>query len=160
VSAVEELADGWEAAWSGRDPAAFGALCAADVHYEDPLTVAPLRGPGAIGEHAAALWRAFPDVLMRRSGERLAGGRFVALPVEVLGTNVGPLGDLPPSGSFVSAHVVFWCELDGARQLLWRVRGFFDLYDAGTTLGVLPRPGSVRQRVVMMLQGYGLRLGR
>ena len=42
------LFDGWERAWSGRDPAAFGPLCTDDVHYEDPLTPAPLRGPDAI----------------------------------------------------------------------------------------------------------------
>ena len=35
---VDELIDGWEAAWSGKDPSAFAPLCSADVHYEDPLT--------------------------------------------------------------------------------------------------------------------------
>ena len=34
----DELLDGWQAAWSGKDPGAFAPLCAPDVHYEDPLT--------------------------------------------------------------------------------------------------------------------------
>jgi hypothetical protein len=42
---------------------------------------------------------------------------------------------------------------------LWRVRAFFDLYDAAIQLGVLPRPGSVGQRALMLLRGFGLRAG-
>jgi hypothetical protein len=37
------------------------------------------------------------------------------------------------------------------------VRAFFDLYDAAIQLGVLPRPGSVGQRALMLLRGFGLR---
>ena len=37
LSARDALFDGWERAWSGRDPAAFAPLCDPDVHYEDPL---------------------------------------------------------------------------------------------------------------------------
>ena len=48
-----QLFDGWEAAWSGKDPTAFAALCTSDIHYQDPLTPEPLEGP-ALGnvEHA------------------------------------------------------------------------------------------------------------
>ena len=41
---VDELIDGWEAAWSGKDADAFAEVCAPDVHYEDPLTAEPLDG--------------------------------------------------------------------------------------------------------------------
>ena len=41
---LDRLADAWEAAWSGGDPGAFLALCAPDLHYEDPLTPEPLQG--------------------------------------------------------------------------------------------------------------------
>ena len=49
---VQDLADRWEAAWSGRDQHAFHAVCASDVFYEDPVAGAPLDGPQAIGIHA------------------------------------------------------------------------------------------------------------
>jgi steroid delta-isomerase-like uncharacterized protein len=160
MSAIEELASGWEEAWSGRDPRAFEAICAPDAHYEDPLTASPLFGPEGVARHAQRLWRAFPDVLMRRSGEPLGDGSFVAFAVEVLGTNAGPLDTLPASGNFVSTHAVFYCELDGARERIWRARGFYDSYAIGVALGVLPKHGSLRQRGLLMLQGYGLRLGR
>ncbi len=53
---------------------------------------------------------------------------------------------------------MFYCELD--RSLLLRVRGFFDLYDAATQLGVLPGRGTLGEKALMMLRGFGLRAGR
>jgi hypothetical protein len=157
---IDDLADDWEAAWSGRDPGAFEDVCAPDVHYEDPLTVAPLLGPGAIAGHAARAWSAFPDLVVERGGERLGGGRFVALPVKLTGTNTAALEALPASGAAIALHVVFYGELDAEERRLWRVRGFFDVYAAGVSLGILPRRGSMRERALLMIQGYGLRIGR
>jgi hypothetical protein len=157
---IDRLADAWESAWSGRDGTAFAGVCAPDVHYEDPLTAVPLLGPEAIAGHAARAWSAFPDLVMHRGGERLGGGRFVALPVRLTGTNTAELETLPPSGAAISLHVVFYCELDAEQRLLWRVRAFFDAYEAGVELGILPRRGSLRERALLMIQGYGLRLGR
>ena len=57
-------------------------------------------------------------------------------------------------------QAVFYCQLDPDERLLWRVRGFFDAYAAGVELGILPRRGSIRERALLMLQGYGFRLGR
>ena len=156
---VERLADAWEAAWSGGDPQAFAAICAPDLHYEDPLTTSPLHGVAALGEHALRMWRAFPDVSLERAGERLCDGRFAALPVRVHGHNTGALDGLPASHRQVEMHAVFWCELDLARARMWRVRAVFDAYGAAVAIGLLPRPGSLRNRAVLALQGYGIRLG-
>lgn len=157
---IDPLADAWESAWTGRDRAAFERVCAPDIHYEDPLTATPLQGPAAIAAHAARAWGAFPDLAMDRGGERLVGERFVALPVRLTGTNTAELDSLPASGARISLHAVFYCELDAEERLLWRVRGFFDAYAAGVELGILPRRGSMRERALLMIQGYGLRLGR
>jgi hypothetical protein len=157
---IDRLADSWEAAWSGRDRSAFAEVCAPDVHYEDPLTAVPLQGPEAIAAHAGRAWGAFPDLRMHQGGERLGGGRFAALPVRLTGTNTAELESLPPSGASISLPVVFYCELDPDGLRLWRVRAFFDAYGAGVELGILPRRGSLRERALLMIQGYGLRLGR
>jgi steroid delta-isomerase-like uncharacterized protein len=154
------LADGWEAAWTRRDPDAFVRVCALDVHYEDPLTELPLRGPAQIARHAQRLWDAFPDARMERSGELLQDGRHMVVPVRLSGTHTAPLEGLPPSGHAISLHALFYCELDADARLLWRVRGFFDAYGVGVDLGLLPRRGSLRERALLVLQGYGLRLGR
>ena len=152
----DELFDAWERAWSGRDPEAFAALCDPDdVHYEDPLTPEPLESPDAIARHAARLWAAFPDARLNRTGERLvsADGRFVAAPAKLLATHKAPLEGLPATNAFVIVHVVFYCEL--REGLLHRVRAFFDVYGAATQLGVLPKPGTLGEKALLMLRGFG-----
>ena len=155
---VEALVDRWQAAWSGKDPDAFDELCAPDLHYEDPLTAEPLEGAEELSRHAERLWAAFPDVRLERTGERLTRGRFLAAPAKLLGTHRGPLEGLPPTGRFVVVHCVFYCELERGRLL--RVRTFFDLYDAATQLGVLPARGTLGEKALLMLRGFGLRAGR
>jgi steroid delta-isomerase-like uncharacterized protein len=156
--AVNELIDGWEAAWSGRDPDAFGELCAAEMTYEDPLTDDPLEGPEALGAHAERLWGGFPDARLERTGARLSDGRFVAAPSKLLATHREALEGLPATNRFVVVHCLFYCELRDGRLL--RVRGFFDLYDAATQLGVLPARGTLSEKALLVLRGFGLRAGR
>ncbi len=155
---VDELIDGWEAAWSGRDRDAFAELCAAGLHYEDPLTDEPLEGARELGAHASRLWEAFPDARLERTGERLHSERFVAAPCKLLGTHKAPLGGLPATNRFVVAHCVFYCELERGRLL--RVRAFFDLYAAATQLGVLPARGTLGEKALLVLRGFGLRAPR
>jgi hypothetical protein len=118
----DALIDAWEAAWSGRDPAAFRPVCTSTVHYEDPACEAPLHGPGALGTHAERLWTAFSDARMVKTGPRLSDGRFLAAPVRIEGTHDGDLDDVPPTHRRVVVHAVFYCELEDGR--LGRVRGF------------------------------------
>jgi steroid delta-isomerase-like uncharacterized protein len=155
---VGELIDGWEAAWSGKDTAAFGEVCAAGVQYEDPLTDAPLEGIPALSAHAARLWAGFPDVRLQPTGERLSDGRFVAAPSKLLGTHRAPLEGLPATNRFLVVHCVFYCELQ--HELLLRVRAFYDVYDAATQLGVLPARGTLGEKALLMLRGFGLRAAR
>jgi steroid delta-isomerase-like uncharacterized protein len=158
---ADGLAERFLAAWSAADVGAeLAATCAPDLHYEDPLTFkGPLHGPAALTAHAARLRTAAPDARLESAGERLSNGRFVAAPVRLLGTHSGELDGFPPSGREVSVHAVFYCQLDDAGTRMWRIRAFFDLYDAAIQLGVLPRPGSVGERALMLLRGFGLRTG-
>ncbi len=153
----DELMDGWERAWSGRDPAAFEPLCAPDFHYEDPLTADPLESPAAVARHAARLWASFPDVRLQRTGERLTDGRYLAAPAKLLGNHTEPLEGLAATGRFVIVHAVFYCELADGR--LHRVRAFFDLYDTAMQLGILPKPGTMGEKALLALRGFGLRAG-
>ncbi len=155
---VDELIDGWEAAWSGKDAGAFEPLCAPGVHYEDPLTGEPLEGVDAVAGHAERLWAAFPDARLERTGARLTDGRFVAAPSKLLGTHRAALEGLPPTNRFVVVHCVWYCELRAQRLL--RIRAFFDVYDAATQLGVLPARGTMGEKALLMLRGFGLRAGR
>jgi steroid delta-isomerase-like uncharacterized protein len=155
---LDELIDGWEAAWSGKDPNAFAPLCSADLHYEDPLTGEPLEGIDDLVGHARRLWAGFPDARVERTGVRLANGRYVAAPCKLLGTHKEQLEGLPATNKFVVVHCVFYCEVERSRLL--RVRGFFDLYDAAVQLGVLPARGTLGERALLVLRGFGLRTAR
>jgi steroid delta-isomerase-like uncharacterized protein len=155
---VDALIDGWEAAWSGRDPAAFGEVCAAAVHYEDPLTDELLVGADQLAHHASRLWAGFPDARLERTGDRLSNGRFVAAPCKLLATHKAALEGIPATNKFIVVHTVFYCELE--RGLLFRVRGFFDVYSAATQLGVLPARGTLGEKALLILRGFGLRAAR
>ena len=155
---TDSLIDAWEQAWSGRDASAFGELCESEVSYEDPLTDEPLEGPAAIGAHAERLWVGFPDARLERTGTRLSDGRFVAAPSKLLATHRDAVEGLPATNRFIVVHTLFYCELRGGRLL--RVRGFFDLYDAATQLGVLPARGTLGEKALLVLRGFGLRSGR
>ena len=157
MSDVDDLIDRWQAAWVGRERGAFAAVCTPDIHYEDPLCGEPLESPEALAEHAARLWAAFPDARIERTGERLSDGRFIAAPFKLLGTHRGEIEGLAPTGRFVVVHLVCYCELDPYRTRLWRVRAFFDAYDAAVQLGVLPARGTLGERALLMLRGFGLR---
>jgi steroid delta-isomerase-like uncharacterized protein len=156
----DELIDRWEAAWTGKESSAFAELCAPDVHYEDPLTAEPLEGPAELGRHAARLWAAFPDARLEQTGQRLTdpSGQFIAAPSKLLATHREPLEGLPPTNRFVVVHCVFYCELEEGR--LRRVRAFFDLYDAAVQLGILPARGTLGEKALLVLRGFGLRAGR
>ena len=52
-------------------------------------------------------------------------------------------------------HAVLYCELREERLL--RVRGFYDLYGAAVQLGVLPKAGTLGEKALLMLRGFGLR---
>lgn len=154
---LDELIDGWQVAWSGRDPQAFAAICSPDVHYEDPFTDPPLHGPEELAEHARRLWHSFPDARLEATGKRLGDGRFAVAPCKLVGTHLGELEGLPPSGRAIVVHALFYCELEAHRMRLWRVRAFFDAWSAAVDLGVLPRRGTLGERALLMLRGYGVR---
>jgi steroid delta-isomerase-like uncharacterized protein len=148
---------GFLAAWSGRDPAAFAAVCDPGLHYEDPLTPEPLRGPAELGDHAARLWEAFPDVTFERAGDAPAAAGAVALPCRAQGTHMAQLGGLPATGRRVHVQGIFWAEPAGDGRLR-RVRAFFDLYGAGVQLGVLPARGGLGEKALFVLRGFGVRV--
>jgi steroid delta-isomerase-like uncharacterized protein len=157
LSHVDELIAGFRDALGGRDRAAFAKVCAPDLHYEDPLCGEPLSGPYELADHVARLWHGFPDARVEETAKPLSDGRFVSAPVKLLATHREEVGGFPATGRFIVVHAVLVCELDPRGELLWRVRAFFDLYDAGIQLGVLPRRGGLGERAMFIARGFGLR---
>jgi hypothetical protein len=148
---------GLRAAIAGRDRVAFAKICAADLHYEDPLCAEPLSGPYELADHVARLWHGFPDARLEPTADPLTDGRFISAPVKLTATHREEVGGFPASGRPLVLHAVLICELDPRGELLWRVRAFFDLYDAGIQLGVFPRRGGLAERAMFLARGFGLR---
>ena len=158
LSTADALFDGWERAWSGRDPAAFAPLCHAGRPLRGPADRrAAARARRRSRARAARLWAAFPDARLQPTGPRLTDGTHASAPAKLLGTHREPLEGLAATNRFVVVHVVFFAELRDER--LYRVRAFFDVYGAAVTLGVLPRPGTLGEKALLMLRGFGLRAG-
>ena len=81
------------------------------------------------------LWATFPDVRVEATGPRLSDGHSSPRP-EGAGDASRRGGRPAATGRFLVVHAVFYCELDETEKL-WRIRTFFDLYDAAKQLGVL-----------------------
>ena len=152
-SAADAVAESWRAAWQRSG---FEACCTPDVSYEDPVAVEPLRGVDALERHALGLRSAFPDLRIETTAPPLARGTHLCIAWRALGTQGGDLGQmLPASDRHVALHGVHFIELsDGAVR---RARGFFDLYDAATQLGLLPTRGGLGETAMLLLRGFGLR---
>lgn len=155
-SRAERLMAAWADAWSGGDPEAFTPLCTLDVSYEDPVTAVPLLGPAAIAEHAQQLWGAFPDARLEPTGPVMAGSGHIAAPAKLLATQRGSLGGLPASGRFVIVHGITVASVQDDR--LRRVRVFFDRYGAAQQLGLLPSAGTLGEKALLALRGFGVRV--
>src|SRR5215213_4659681 len=138
-SALDRLGDRWQAAWGGGGRDEFALCCTVDVRYEDPLTDGLLEGVDALDHHVTGLRRALPDLRVETTGKRIAEGTFGCLPWKVAGTQRGELGDIPATNKFLTIHGIHYVELRD--DLICRVRGFFDVYDAATQLGRLPKNG-------------------
>jgi len=151
-SPLEELATTFTRGFHGRG---FEGLCTPDLHYEDPIAVEPLAGPAALDEHALLLRRAIPDLSIERISSALGDGRHACVPWRLTGRHDGDLEGLPATGRPLSLQGLHYLELsDGAVR---RARGFFDLYDAATQLGLLPARGGLGETALLMLRGFGVR---
>jgi steroid delta-isomerase-like uncharacterized protein len=153
IQLSDELASAWLAAWAGSGK--FADSCAPDVQYEDPLAHDPLRGIGALEAHAATLRGALPDLRIERTGSTLTGGAFACIPWRAAGTHKNATTGLPATNRFVTLHGMHYLELSDGQ--IRRARGFFDLYDAATQLGLLPSRGGLGESVLLLLRGFGLR---
>jgi predicted ester cyclase len=151
--ALDELAARWRGGWQG---AGFESCCTPDVSYEDPVAVDPLRRVESLDRHAATLRGAFPDLRVEATAPPLSRGEHVCVPWRALGTHRGEIATiLPASDRFVSLHGLHYLELVDGR--VRRARGFFDLYDAATQLGLLPARGGMGEAALLLLRGFGVR---
>lgn len=151
----DELASAWLRAWSGD--ADFESCCAPDVQYEDPIAHEPTAGTDALGAHARRLRGALPDLRIERTAPVLVDDVYACIPWRIAATHSGQIAALPATNRFLTLHGLHYLELSDGQ--VRRGRGFFDLYDAATQLGILPARGGLGESVLLLLRGFGLRAG-
>jgi steroid delta-isomerase-like uncharacterized protein len=153
---ADVLGDRWTAAFNATGVQAFADCCTAAVAYEDPIARVPLTGTVEIAAHAEQLRAAFPDASVNRAGPALLRGDNACVPWKLIGTHTGEMELLPATGKPLALHGLHYLELSDGR--VKRARGFFDLYEAATQLGILPARGGLGEAAMMFLRGFGLRL--
>jgi hypothetical protein len=151
--ALDALAEQWRAGWHGRG---FEPCCTPDVSYEDPIAVEPLHGVDELDRHAVGLRRIFPDLAVEATAPALGRGGHACFAWRATGTQRGDVGTLlPATDHAVTLHGLHYVELSDGR--VRRARGFFDLYDGATQLGLLPSRGGLGETALLLLRGFGLR---
>ena len=153
IEHVDDLTSAWLRAWTGDG--GFTDCCALDVQYEDPLAHDPLRGVDALTAHAARLREMLPDLRLERTGRTLIDDPYACIPWRLAGTHKNGNVTLPATNRYLTLHGLHYLELSDGR--VRRARGFFDLYDAATQLGLLPARGGIGESVLLLLRGFGLR---
>ena len=154
-SSLERLAELWRSAWAAPSVESFTRCCTPDVHYEDPVVPEPLETVEALVDQAERVRAALPDMRLERSAPCVVERGHACIPWRMLGTHRGEVASMPPTGRFLIVHGVHYAELSDGR--VRRARGFFDLFDAGVQLGLLPRRGSLTESALLLLRGFGLR---
>ena len=96
-----DVAQSYFDAWNRRDPEAIVATFAEGGTYTDPNVPEGLRDR-AIGEYAAGLFTAFPDLSFDIISPHATGDGTVAARWLMRGTNTGPLRENPPTGATVA----------------------------------------------------------
>ena len=141
----------------GRRPPSR-AVCSRDIHYEDPLTAEPLEGLDELGRHADRLWAAFPDARLERTGERLTNEPLRRRAVQAAGHPPGaargparrPTGSSSSTASSTASSSATACCACAPSS-------------TSTTpppsSGVLPGRGTLGEKALLMLRGFGLRAG-
>jgi steroid delta-isomerase-like uncharacterized protein len=128
-------------AWNDRDARAIASTFAPGGTYNDP-TVDSIPGD-AVGEYAARLWSAFPDLTFDIVSIAAAGEGRVVAEWNMRGTNTGAFMGLPPTGRAIAVAGVD--VIDVAADGIRAVKGYFDTRAIPVQLGlqVLVQPDTL-----------------
>jgi predicted ester cyclase len=148
---------------NAHDAEAVAAQCSADVEWDDPAALAPLRGREAVYRfHHEVMFRALPDVSIELvDGPYLAlDGMGIAARSTIRGTMTGPL--IPP-GFAPTGHVVEFQTAEFSRfegGLLARHTVVLDMLGLARQIGAVPEAGSLADRIGIRFQHLAAWLAR
>jgi steroid delta-isomerase-like uncharacterized protein len=153
VALVESLAE----AWNSRDLERLLSLLTDDVVWDDPAMEKPASGRDAVCAFSLRVLRAFPDFHYEIVNPVcVAGdGSMCAVPWRITATSLGPL-DPPgfaPTGRRVNSTGVDLLHLkDGRVSCITTVFNPLPVAHQLLELALPPRPGSLNERLLVLLQ--------
>lgn len=110
-------------AWNAHDINAILDTFAKDGVYSDPVGGRNLSGHG-YADYIQSLFTAFPDLRLELIANTVASNGMVAAPWLLFGTQLGPVGELNPTGRSV---VLPGCDfITVENEKIKMVRGYFD----------------------------------
>jgi predicted ester cyclase len=130
---VRAVLDRRRDAMANRDMAAFAELYDANARLDSPLAGA-VTGREAIAEGTRLFYKAFPDAVVTEEPPIIDGTRAVIV-AEAIGTHVGSIMGLEPSGRPFRFALTFVLELD--TDLIVRERRIYDFTGLLVQIGVL-----------------------
>jgi steroid delta-isomerase-like uncharacterized protein len=127
-----------EGAWSGGSTAIVDELYASDYVFVGPLVPEGMHGPEGEKALIASYRESFPD-LKFTVHEQLVDGEKVATRWTAVGTQLGELAGIPPTGRTGEAvgGVSIARFSDGKLQSAWTM---WDVHGLLVQLGVVPAP--------------------
>lgn len=151
------------AAINTHDSNAIAALCSENVVWVDPAAPGPLHGRDAVRDfHRNVFFRAVPDVRYEVvDGPYLSlDGTRAALRSRFTGTMSGPMEPpgYAPTGRPVEFETAEFWEFEGER--LSRQTVVVDVLALARQVGAAPRPGSLGERITVLLQRLSARRTR
>ena len=137
-----EVAQRYFNAWNERDPLAIVATLAEGGTYSDPASGGALTGEALI-QYTTGLFAAFPDLSFEIVSAAPSGDGAVSAQWLMKGTNTGPFGGGPPTGSSVALPGADFISVDGDKIL--SIQGYFDQRTLVEQLGlqVVVQPHSI-----------------
>lgn len=153
---ASDVLDRWYAAWNAHDLAAISALMTEDVRYEDAgAPRAVVNGRGAVEDYVSALFRGVPDMHLEKLEEWVSlGGSVIASYFRLTATLTGAIDPpgapaIAPTNGAIEFLGMDRSELREGR--LARHQIFYDTAENGRQVGLLPRRGTVTERLTFRL---------
>ena len=159
---VEDWGARYLDAWNSLDVDGVAALCTEDVVWNDPGLREPVHGREGVREFVRATENAFPDFQVEELGRPYISAEEprVLSRYRMTGTMLGPwpyTGIAATGGRIDVVGVDEWAFSGG---LMSHYETHYDSLDMARQLGILPRWGSVAERVMTRTQHLQARLQR
>ena len=148
---AQEFATDYVAAWNAHQLERVLAYMTEDILYEDAGSPAPMRGRPAVREYLTATWRAVPDLRIELTDGPFIDPRkpMLASHWRATATHTGLWS--PPGLEATGCRLSFGGAdiLEFREDKICRARVVYDVADIMQQLGVLSKPGSRGERMMI-----------